>query len=94
MPTYEYKCEKCGPFEMWQSMKDEPLGKCPKCGAKAERLVSAGSGFLLKGAGFYQNDYKKVLPPPPCASGPCEPGACDAKPSSGGHECSGGCCGT
>ena len=32
MPTYEYACQKCGhEFEQFQSMRDEPLKKCPKC---------------------------------------------------------------
>jgi putative FmdB family regulatory protein len=59
MPNYEYRCAKCGPFEQWQSIKEELLSKCPKCGSKkVERLISGGVGFVLKGAGFYQNDHK------------------------------------
>ena len=58
MPTYEYSCEKCGPFEIWQSIKDNALAACPTCGSKVQRLVSANVGFVLKGSGFYQNDYK------------------------------------
>src|SRR5580692_4954146 len=58
MPTYEYSCEKCGPFEIWQSIKDNALGACPTCGSKVERLISANVGFVFKGSGFYQNEYK------------------------------------
>jgi putative FmdB family regulatory protein len=58
MPTYEYKCEKCGDFEIWQSIKDDALSLCPTCGSKVQRLLSANVGFVLKGSGFYQNDYK------------------------------------
>ena len=58
MPTYEYSCEKCGPFEIWQSIKDNALAACPTCGSKIQRLISANVGFVLKGSGFYQNDYK------------------------------------
>lgn len=91
MPTYEYKCSRCGSFEMWQSMKDEPLKNCPKCGSPAERLISAGAGFVLKGAGFYQNDYKNAPAPAPACGG----GACDSKPAGSGEGCcgGGGCCG-
>ena len=33
--------------------------KCQKCGAgDMLRSVSAPSGFILNGAGFYQNDFK------------------------------------
>lgn len=70
MPTYEYQCKKCGHFEIWQSIKDDALAACPTCGSKVERLISANVGFVLKGAGFYQNDYKN---PPPAASRGKEP---------------------
>ena len=59
MPTYEYECQKCGHrFEEFQSMKDAPLAKCPKCKGKLKRLVGAGAGFLFKGSGFYTTDYR------------------------------------
>jgi putative FmdB family regulatory protein len=58
MPTYEYQCEKCGPFEIWQSIKDNALSACPTCGSKVQRLISANVGFVFKGSGFYQNDFK------------------------------------
>lgn len=59
MPTYEYECQKCEHrFEQFQSIKAEPLKKCPKCGKKVKRLVGAGAGILFKGSGFYQTDYR------------------------------------
>lgn len=60
MPTYEYACPKCGyEFEQFQSMKDEPLKKCPKCKkAGLKRLVGGGAGLIFKGTGFYITDYK------------------------------------
>ena len=58
MPTYEYKCEKCGDFELWQSIKDNALQSCPKCGSKVERLISANVGFVFKGSGFYATDHR------------------------------------
>ncbi|MFH0985474.1 MAG: zinc ribbon domain-containing protein [Candidatus Omnitrophota bacterium] len=62
MPTYEYECGACGhPFEKFQSMTDKPVKKCPKCGkAKAQRIISGGSGVLFKGSGFYQTDYRSA----------------------------------
>jgi len=60
VPTYDYACEKCGTYELWQSIKDDALTVCPKCGAKVERLISANVGFVFKGSGFYQNEYKNV----------------------------------
>lgn len=60
MPTYAYKCSKCGHmFENFQSIKDETVPDCPKCGGKAKKIVSGGTGFILKGSGFYVNDYGK-----------------------------------
>ena len=60
MPTYEYACPKCGhEFEQFQSMRDAPLTKCPKCKkAGVKRLVGAGAGLIFKGTGFYITDYK------------------------------------
>ena len=42
MPTYEYRCTKCGEhLEVVQSFKDEPLTECPTCaGAAAEGLLA------------------------------------------------------
>lgn len=60
MPTYEYACPKCGhQFEQFQSMRDEPLKKCPKCKKTGlKRLLGAGAGLIFKGSGFYITDYK------------------------------------
>lgn len=60
MPTYEYACEACGhQFEEFQSIKADPIQKCPKCGKKkVKRLISGGAGFLFKGSGFYITDYR------------------------------------
>ena len=57
--TYEYVCEACGhQWEAEQSIKDSPLKTCVSCGAsKAKRLVSGGTGFLLKGGGWYADLY-------------------------------------
>jgi len=58
MPTYEYKCPKCGSeFEAFQKITSKPGAKCPRCGAKATRQMSAGAGLVFKGSGFYLTDY-------------------------------------
>lgn len=60
MPTYEYACAACGhKFEEFQSIKAEPIKKCPQCKKnKVQRLISAGAGFIFKGSGFYETDYR------------------------------------
>lgn len=93
MPTYEYKCDKCGAFEIWQSIKDQALSACPTCGSKVQRLISANVGFVLKGAGFYQNDYKAQPSPKPETkpSGPA-PSTGSTSSTSSGQGC--GTCGS
>ena len=49
MPTYEYRCKKCGyEFEKFQQITAEPLKKCPECGGHVERLISGGAGIIFK----------------------------------------------
>jgi putative FmdB family regulatory protein len=60
MPTYEYACPTCGIVEFFQSIKDEPLARCPRCKkAKVSRLLSTGGGVLFKGSGFWETDYNR-----------------------------------
>ena len=58
MPTYVYQCAKGHRFERVQSIKDAPLKRCPRCGAKVARVPSAGAGLIFKGSGFYITDYR------------------------------------
>jgi putative FmdB family regulatory protein len=58
MPIYEYNCKRCGDFEITQRISDDPLKKCPTCGAKVTKLISP-SAFHLKGSGWYVTDYGK-----------------------------------
>lgn len=73
MPTYEYVCKECGyRFERFQSMTDEPVRTCPKCGGRVRRLLSGGGGIMFKGSGFYATDYKKSDGACCRTSTPCE----------------------
>ena len=57
MPTYEYECKECGHnFEVFQSMSDEPVKHCVKCGKEVRRLIFGGAGIIFKGSGFYVTD--------------------------------------
>jgi len=70
MPIYEYQvadgkrgCEHCrAPFERLERMSDEPLKKCPECGAPVHRIISAhavggsqsSADDRAKNAGFHK----------------------------------------
>jgi putative FmdB family regulatory protein len=58
MPIYEYKCQKCGTFEVTQRITDKPLIRCPTCKAKVKKLIS-NTSFQLKGTGWYLTDYAR-----------------------------------
>jgi len=58
MPTYVYRCAKCGEqLEAFQSFSDPPLRKHSDCGGKLTKVLSA-AGIVLKGAGFYKTDNR------------------------------------
>ena len=60
MPTYDYECRKCGhTFEYFKSMSEPDPMKCPECKGKLKRLIGTGAGFIFKGSGFYETDYKR-----------------------------------
>jgi putative FmdB family regulatory protein len=60
MPTYEYHCTACGhEFEAFQSIKADPIRKCPACAKlKVERKIGIGGAVIFKGGGFYETDYR------------------------------------
>ena len=58
MPTYDYRCKKCGhEFALFQGINDKPRKSCPGCKGRVERLITGGN-FILKGDGFYSTDYR------------------------------------
>jgi len=59
VPTYEYKCLKCGIFEQFQAITEKPLEQCPDCYNPAQRLISKNVGIMFKGSGFYVTDNRK-----------------------------------
>lgn len=57
MATYTYKCSKCEePFEVTQSVHDDPLTKCTrkKCKGKVERMITSGTSFRIGGKGVHK----------------------------------------
>ena len=64
MPTYDYICTSCeNVWELEQRIVEDPVKKCPKCGADtAKRQISQGAGFILKGGGWYADGYGSKKP--------------------------------
>lgn len=84
MPLYEYKCVKCGHhFDKIENVKSSETKKCPKCGAKAERQITAAA-IQFKGSGWYVTDYasKKSAPGSSEASGSNEKSSAGDKSAS------------
>lgn len=57
MPIYEYECRRCKAHtEAFQKLSDKPLVKCPKCGGRLDKRISAPA-IQFKGSGWYVTDY-------------------------------------
>lgn len=57
MPIYEYKCIKCGIFEVEQKITEQKLTICPKCSTKdLEKIISINT-FSLKGKNWAKDNY-------------------------------------
>lgn len=64
MPIYEYLCQDCAyTFEVKQSIKEEPVAVCARCGRSVKRIISAPA-IMFKGSGWYVTDYSDKLKPP------------------------------
>jgi putative FmdB family regulatory protein len=59
MPTYRYRCAKCGEeLEVWQSFDEKPKTRhAGGCGGKLTKVLSP-AGIVLKGSGFYKTDNR------------------------------------
>lgn len=59
MPLYEYSCAACGAVsEINHRMSDPAPTDCPACGAPQLSKMISAAGFRLKGAGWYETDFK------------------------------------
>ena len=55
MPLYAYTCQSCGKeHEVIRKFSDPPLKKCPACGGKLTKKITA-TAFQLKGGGWYKD---------------------------------------
>jgi putative FmdB family regulatory protein len=59
VPIYDYRCDECGHrFSAVQSFSDNaPLEKCPNCGKRPRRLITAPA-IVFKGGGWYKTDSR------------------------------------
>lgn len=58
MPTYVYRCEKCGvELELVQKITDEPIRTCPECKTETLKKVIQASRFLLKGKDWFRKAH-------------------------------------
>jgi putative FmdB family regulatory protein len=58
MPIYDYRCRNGHTFEVFQSMSDDPVHSCERCGAPVERVFHPVA-VHFKGSGFYTTDYAR-----------------------------------
>jgi putative FmdB family regulatory protein len=59
MPTYVYRRSDGTTFEIQQRITEEPLTSCPETGQSVVRVISANTGLIFKGSGFYLTDYAR-----------------------------------
>lgn len=63
MPIYEYQCTSCTHrFELKQSIRDEPVKECTRCGKEVTKLISSPA-IMFKGSGWYITDYSDKMKP-------------------------------
>ena len=59
MPFYEYECQACKFYtEVMQKITDAPLTRCPSCAKRRLKKLVSAPVFRLKGAGWYETDFK------------------------------------
>ncbi|MCU7960721.1 MAG: zinc ribbon domain-containing protein [gamma proteobacterium symbiont of Bathyaustriella thionipta] len=87
MPIYEYRCSSCGhELEALQKISDAPLQECPACEKTTLNKLISAAGFRLKGAGWYETDFKTGK-----KKNLAEKAKAESKPKTGG--CGSGGCG-
>ncbi len=79
MPVYEYECENCGTrFERLQSIKDEPVRRCPECSGSVHKVFHP-AGIIFKGSGWYITDSRKS--PSSTVAGEAKPASATSQPA-------------
>jgi putative FmdB family regulatory protein len=62
VPIYDYRCDECGhAFSAVRSYSEGPVEKCPSCGKRPRRLITAPA-VVFKGSGWYKTDSRGAPP--------------------------------
>ncbi len=70
VPIYDYRCDECGHrFSAVRSYSEGPVEKCPNCGKRPRRLITAPA-VVFKGSGWYKTDSRGAAPTEGDASKP------------------------
>lgn len=60
MPTYEYKCTRCGRlYKLFLRLSELHKRACPECGHRNSPKISGGAGFILRGDGWPGKEIKR-----------------------------------
>lgn len=59
MPLFDYKCTECEKEKELLLKEGVETLECPFCGSFSfKKQMNSGTSFVLKGSGFYKNDYR------------------------------------
>lgn len=64
MPTYSYRCTKCGLVQdEFHGINAEPEIKCNECQSKSEKIFTGNTNFILKGSDWPSQEmrFKKSM---------------------------------
>ena len=79
MPIYDHMCDHCGhAFSVVRAYSDPPVDKCPNCGKKPRRLVTAPA-IVFKGSGWYKTDSRASSAPAKSEAGKSGESGSDTK---------------
>ncbi len=57
---YDYICDNCKEIrEIYHPITANWFARCINCNTIMRQVISGGSGFILRGKGFFKNDYPK-----------------------------------
>lgn len=59
MAIYQYRCKRCGDFEVHHEMGKAPTTeRCPSCHGRHAKRVYVPVGVVYRGSGFYTTDSR------------------------------------